>query len=204
MSYWQDQILPAMIDRGMRNDVMAEQRHRAAPDATGRVLEIGMGSGLNLPLYSPENVSHIFGLEPSAALREKASEMLDSTTIPVEFLAAGAESIPLESRSVDTVVSSWTLCSIPDVEAGLQEIRRVLKTDGRFIFLEHGRAPDASVAAWQRRLRGISRPLLGCDLSYPMDQLILEAGFEFPQLETGYLKGPRLISYHYIGQAKPI
>ena len=204
MSYWQDQILPAMIDRGMRNDVMAEQRHRAAPYATGRVLEIGMGSGLNLPLYSPENVSHIFGLEPSAALREKASEMLDSTTIPVDFLAAGAESIPLESRSVDTVVSSWTLCSIPDVEAGLQEIRRVLKTDGRFIFLEHGRAPDASVAAWQQRLRGISRPLLGCDLSYPMDRLILEAGFEFPQLETGYLKGPRLISYHYIGQAKPI
>ena len=130
--------------------------------------------------------------------------MLDSTTIPVDFLAAGAESIPLQSRSVDTVVSSWTLCSIPDVEAGLQEIRRVLKTDGRFIFLEHGRAPDPSVAAWQQRLRGISRPLLGCDLSYPMDQLILEAGFEFPQLETGYLKGPRLISYHYIGQAKPI
>ena len=162
-----------------------------------------MGSGLNLPLYSPEKVAHIFGLEPSAALRKKASEMLDSTTIPVGFLAAGAESIPLRSRSVDTVVSSWTLCSIPDVEAGLQEIRRVLKTDGRFIFLEHGRAPDPSVAAWQQRLRGISRPLLGCDLSYPMDQLILEAGFEFPQLETGYLKGPRLISYHYIGQAKP-
>ncbi len=204
MSYWQDKILPAMIDRGMRNDVMAEQRHRAAPYATGRVLEIGMGSGLNLPLYSPEKVTHIFGLEPSAALREKANEMLDSTTIPVEFLAAGAESIPLESRSVDTVVSSWTLCSIPDVEAGLQEIRRVLKPDGRFVFLEHGRAPDPAVAAWQHRLRGISRPLLGCDLSYPMDQLILEAGFEFPQLETGYLKGPRLISYHYIGQAKPI
>ena len=122
----------------------------------------------------------------------------------VFVIAAGAEAIPLETHSVDAVVSSWTLCSIPDIEAGLQEIRRVLKPDGRFIFLEHGRAPDASVAAWQRRLRPLSRPLLGCDLSYPMDELIRDAGFEFPELERGYLQGPKLISYHYIGQAKPI
>ncbi len=204
MSYWQEKILPAMIDRGMRNDVMAKQRSRAAPHATGRVLEIGMGSGLNLPFYNEQRVDHIFGLEPSAALRDKAAEMLESTSIPVEFIAAGAEAIPLDTHSVDTVVSSWTLCSIPELELGLQEIRRVLKPDGRFVFIEHGRAPDAGVAAWQRRLRPLTKPLLGCDMSYQMDQLIREAGFEFPELETAYLKGPKLISYHYIGQAKPI
>ena len=204
MSFWQEKILPAMIDRGMRNDIMARQRSRAAPLAIGRVLEIGMGSGLNLPLYNEQQVQHIFGLEPSAALREKAVEMLGSIDIPIDFIAAGAEPIPLDTHSVDTVVSSWTLCSIPDIEMGLQEIRRVLKPDGRFVFIEHGRAPDKAVAKWQRRLRPISRPLLGCDLSQPMDQLIRDAGFDFPALETAYLQGPKLISYHYIGQAKPI
>jgi len=188
----------------MRNDIMAKQRQHAAPHATGRVLEVGMGSGLNIPLYSADKVSHIFGLEPAAKLRDIAAPLAEDSPIPVEFVAAPAESIPLDTNSVDTVVSSWTLCSIPDVETGLQEIRRVLKPDGRFIFVEHGRAPDAEVAKWQTRLRPVSRPLLGCDLSYPMKDLIREAGFEFPQLNTGYLEGPRIISYHYIGQATPI
>ncbi len=204
MAFWQDRILPNLIDKGMRNDVMAAQRHRAAPLATGRVLEIGMGAGLNLPLYDPAKVTHIFGLEPSALLRDKATELAEQSRVPVDFVAAGAESIPLDTHSLDTVVSSWTLCSIPDVEAGLQEIRRVLKPDGKFVFLEHGRAPDAAVATWQRRLRPVSRPLLGCDLSYPMEQLIRDAGFTIPTLEKGYLDGPRIISYHYIGQAVPI
>jgi len=203
MGFWNDKILPVMIDRGMRNDVMAAQRHRAAPLARGRVLEIGMGSGLNIPLYTAD-VDMLFGLEPAAKLRDLAAEPAAEAGFPVEFIDAGAEAIPLESDSVDTVVSSWTLCSVPEIERGLQEIRRVLKPGGEFVFIEHGRAPEPSVAAWQRRLRGISRPMLGCDLSYPMDELIQEAGFRFPELEKSYLDGPKIIAYHYIGRATPL
>jgi len=203
MGYWKDKVLPKLVDKGMRNDVMAAQRYRAAPLATGRVLEVGSGSGLNIPLYT-DKVEMLFGLEPSAELRDKAAELADAASFQVEMLAAGAESIPLETHSVDTVVSSWTLCSIPEIEAGLQEIRRVLKPDGRFIFIEHGRAPDTSVANWQRRLRPIGRTLLGCDLYLPMDELIQEAGFSFPELEKTYLDGPPFLAYHYIGQATPV
>jgi len=203
MGYWKDKVLPKIVDRGMRNDIMAAQRHRAAPLASGRVLEIGAGSGLNFPLYT-EKVDLLFGLEPSAELRRKAAEMTADTPFQVEMLDAGAESIPLETHSVDTVVSSWTLCSIPEIEAGLQEIRRVLKPGGRFVFIEHGRAPDASAANWQRRLRPIGKVLLGCDLYLPMEDLIREAGFAFPEIEKTYLDGPPFLAYHYIGQATPL
>jgi ubiquinone/menaquinone biosynthesis C-methylase UbiE len=202
MGFWSDSILPRMIDRGMRNDFMAEHRYRAAPLASGRVLEIGSGSGLNLPLYT-DQVEHVFGLEPSEYLREKAQEFVPAAPFPVDFIDASAEAIPLERDSVDTVVSSWTLCSIPDIETTLQEIRRVLRADGRFIFIEHGRSPDEKVRRWQDRLVPVSTRLLGCSLNRPMDLLIEEAGFRLTEIEAGYLKGPKLISYHYIGQALP-
>ena len=202
MGIWADRILPRIIDRGMRNDFMAEHRHRAAPLARGRVLEIGSGSGLNLPLYA-DSVEHIFGLEPSAYLRAQAAELVAESAFPVDLIDASAEAIPLESNSVDTVVSSWTLCSIPDIELSLQEIRRVLKPDGRFVFIEHGRSPDANLSGWQDRLVPLTTRLLGCSLNRPMDQLIVAAGFELQELEADYVKGPPIISYHYIGQAQP-
>jgi ubiquinone/menaquinone biosynthesis C-methylase UbiE len=179
---------------------MAEHRHRVAPLASGRVLEIGSGSGLNLPLYT-NLVQHVFGLEPSAYLRDKAQELVPAASFPVDFIDASAEAIPLERDSVDTVVSSWTLCSIPDIEASLQEIRRVLRPDGRFIFIEHGRSPDQKISRWQDRLVPISTRLLGCSLNRPMDLLIEESGFRLQEMEAGYVDGPKLISYHYIGQA---
>lgn len=202
MAFYANHILPRVIDCGMRNDFMAEHRNRAAPLATGRVLEIGMGSGLNIPLYGSK-VEHFFGLEPSAHLRGKALALADKAAFPAEFIDAWAEDIPLETDSVDSVVSSWTVCSIPGVEQALMEVRRVLRPDGRFIFIEHGRAPDRSVSKWQDRLLPVFRPLAGCSLNRAIDQLIEAAGFKFVELEKDYFDGPRFLSYHYVGQARP-
>lgn len=202
MPFYANHILPRIIDRGMRNDFMLEHRALAAPLASGRTLEIGMGSGLNLPFYTSK-VQHFFGLEPSALLRKKAQPLADGAPFPVELIDASAEDIPLETNSIDSVVSSWTVCSISAVELALAEIRRVLKPDGCFIFIEHGRAPDASVSKWQDRLLPIFRPLAGCSLNRSIDELIKAAGFEFATLEKDYFDGPRFISYHYVGQAHP-
>jgi ubiquinone/menaquinone biosynthesis C-methylase UbiE len=203
MGIWNDKLLPRLIDRGMRNEFMAEHRNRAAPLARGRVLEVGFGSGLNVPLYT-SSVEHLFGLEPSDLLCEKAQELASEAPFPVDILTAGAESIPLDSDEIDTVVSSWTLCSIPGIEPALQEIRRVLKPSGRFVFIEHGRAPDAGVARWQDRLEPLTAPLLGCRLNRPIDTLVSGSGFELINMEKAYSDGPKLISYHYIGQARPL
>jgi len=202
MAFYANHILPRIIDRGMRNDFMFEHRDRAAPLASGRTLEIGMGSGLNFPFYTSK-VQHFFGLEPSALLREKAQPLADGTVFPVELIDALAENIPLETNSIDSVVSSWTVCSISGVEQALAEVRRVLRPDGRFIFIEHGRAPDASVSKWQDRLLPVFRPLAGCSLNRAIDELIEAAGFKFATLEKDYFDGPRFISYHYVGQAQP-
>ena len=126
----------------------------------------------------------------------------DDVKVPV-FLLAGAEAIPLGRHEIDTVVSSWSLCSIAQIETALQEIRRVLRPDGQFIFIEHGRAPEAGVSRWQDRLEPLTAPLLGCRLNRPMDDLIRNAGFRLLDLEKNYMDGPKLISYHYIGRAVP-
>jgi ubiquinone/menaquinone biosynthesis C-methylase UbiE len=202
MAFWSDSVLPRIIDRGMRNEFMAQHRDRAAPLAYGRVLEIGLGSGLNIPMYSSK-VEHLFGLEPSALLCDKAGELADAAPFSVEFLQASAEAIPLENGAVDTVVSSWTLCSIPRIEMALQEIRRVLRPGGKFIFIEHGRAPDANVSRWQDRLEPLSAPLLGCRLNRAMDELLEGSGFNILSMDKGYMDGPKILSFHYIGQASP-
>jgi len=202
MAFWSDRVLPWIIDRGMRNEFMAQHRCHAAPLASGRVLEIGMGSGLNIPFYSPA-VTQLFGLEPSSVLCEKAEILASEAPFPVELIHAGAESIPLGRHEIDTVVSSWSLCSIADIEAALQEIRRVLRPEGRLVFIEHGRAPEPSVSRWQDRLEPLTVPLLGCRLNRAMDELLRDAGFDLLELDKAYMDGPKLISYHYIGQAAP-
>jgi ubiquinone/menaquinone biosynthesis C-methylase UbiE len=202
MGFWNDRILPRLIDRGMRNDFMAQHRDRGAPRATGRVLEIGAGSGLNIPHYT-DAVEHLFALEPSAYLRDKAAEIAAEAKFSVDFMGASAEAIPLEQNAVDTVVSSWTLCSIPDIHQTLQEIRRVLKPEGRLVFIEHGRSPDPAVSRWQKRLTPVTTRLLGCNPDRQMDTLIADAGFDLLTIDKGYLDGPKLISYHYIGEARP-
>ncbi len=202
MRFYQQKILPWLIDRGMRNKTMAKYRPRIPPQAAGRVLEIGLGAGLNLPFYTGA-VQHLFGLEPADYLRDAAAEVADSMPYPVTLLACGAEAIPLERSSVDTVVSTWTFCSIPDVPAALQEIRRVLRPGGRLLFMEHGQAPDAQVVRLQNRLTPVFRLLAGCNLNRPIDRLLEDAGFRFAELERSYLEGPRFLAFHYIGEARP-
>lgn len=202
MSFYQRRVLPWLIDRGMRNKVIGRYRGRTPPLASGRVLEVGVGAGLNLPHYG-DSVRHLFGVEPAAYLREAAAAVADTVRFPVTLLDCGAEDIPLESASVDTVVSTWTLCSIPAVETALGEMRRVLRPGGRMLFFEHGRAPDADVARLQDRLAPLLRGLAGCNPNRPIDRLVEAAGFEFEQIERAYFDGPRFIAFHYVGVARP-
>jgi ubiquinone/menaquinone biosynthesis C-methylase UbiE len=202
MGFYERQILPRLIDRGMRNKVMTTHRPRIPPLARGRVLELGMGSGLNIPYYTRQ-VEHLFGLEPSDRLLETAAERAEQAPFPVTFIGSGAENIPLQTHSLDTVISTWTLCSIPRLEAALQEVRRVLNPAGRLIFMEHGLAPEPEVARLQQRLLPIFRILAGCVLNREIDRLIRGSGFRFAAIEKTYLEGPRFLSYHYIGEAQP-
>lgn len=202
MGIYSRHILPVLIDRGMRNKAMTEHRPHIPSLATGRVLEVGIGSGLNIPHYT-DAIDHLFGLEPSSKLIELAGREAVQVSFPVDFIESGAEDIPLDKQSIDTVVSTWTLCSIPDIEAALAEIRRVLKPDGRFLFIEHGLAPDPPVVRWQKRLAPVFRTLAGCNPDRPMDELIGAAGFSLERMQREYLDGPKFLAYHYQGEARP-
>jgi len=168
------------------------------------VLEIGIGSGLNLPYYSPE-VQRVYGVDPSLELQRMARKRAAAGRLPVEFLAQSAEQpLPLPNASIDTVVVTWTLCSIPDVSPALQQMHRVLKPSGRLIFLEHGRATDPRVVAWQDRLTPLWKRFTGgCHLNRKVDELIAAAGFRITELKTCYVPGPRPITYTYQGCAQP-
>jgi ubiquinone/menaquinone biosynthesis C-methylase UbiE len=203
MSFYQEQIVPLLINLAMRQRKLAAYRSRVVPAAEGRVLEIGIGSGLNLPFYSC-NVEHIIGLDPSPKLLLMARRHPQPDASPVEFVEGSAEAIPLENRSVDTVVTTWTLCSIPDAEGALREIHRVLKPAGRLLFVEHGRAPDPNVRWWQDHLTPAWKRLGGgCHLNRAIGTLIEGAGFQFEQFETGYMPGPKPMTFMYEGSARP-
>lgn len=202
MGLYSSRILPWLIDRGMRNEVMTRHRPRIPPRAVGRVLEIGIGAGRNFPFYS-DAVHHLFGIEPSDCLRQAAGGAAERLRFPVSLIAAGAEQIPLDTDSIDTIVSTWSLCSIPAIDSALQEMRRVLKPAGRFLFMEHGLAPDVGVVRMQQRMAPVFGLLAGCNPTRQMAQLISSAGFRIEAIETSYLDGPRFLSYHYIGEARP-
>jgi SAM-dependent methyltransferase len=186
----------------MRQSSFTEYRQRLVPDADGRVLEIGSGSGLNLPFYS-ERANQVLGLDSSKTLLSWARKSA-SPTHAVMWLQASAEAIPLDDASVDTVLTTWTLCSIPDVAGALKEVRRVLKPSGRLLFVEHGRAQDANVSVWQDRLTPLwKRVAGGCHLNRAIDRLIEASGFQIERLATGYMKGPRSMTFMYEGCARP-
>jgi len=180
-------------------------RLRAAwiPQARGKVLEIGIGSGLNLPFYSPE-VRHVYGVDPSVELQRMARQRATTGLEKAEFLTQSAEEpLPLASETIDTVVVTWTVCSLPNAAKALQEMKRVLKASGRLIFVEHGRAPDPGVAAWQDRMTPLWKRLAGgCHLNRRIDELIMEAGFRISDLKLGYVAGPRPLTYTYQGVAR--
>ena len=196
-------VLPFGLDLAMRHRELTRYRTQVAPRARGVVLEVGAGSGLNFAYYTAET-TRVLALDPSPPLLRMAKRRAAKTAFPVEFISVSGERIPLPDRSVDNVVMTWTLCSIPDPEQALREIRRVLKPAGKLLFAEHGLAPDARVAAWQHRLNGIWTPLAGgCRLDRRIDDLIRTAGFEFDDLRKGYARLPRVLGYLYVGSAVP-
>lgn len=194
-------VLPRLIDLVMRNQETTKQRASIVPRATGDVLEVGIGSGLNLPFYGSQ-VTRLFGVDPSRELVEMARSRTDRAPFPIELLERSAESLPFPDGSMDTVVVTWALCSIPSPDLALGEMKRVLKRSGRLLFVEHGRAADAAVERWQNRINPLWRRVSGgCNLNRKIDALIAGAGFEISEIDTTYLPGPRLMTYTYRGVA---
>jgi ubiquinone/menaquinone biosynthesis C-methylase UbiE len=188
MGFYEGHIVPHLVNLAMRNQQLAPYRERTIRLAEGRVLEIGVGSGMNLPLYT-RRATDILGLDPHPKLLAIASEKPRS--IPSKLIEGSAESIPLDDASVDTVVSTWSLCSICDLAEALAEIRRVVKPDGQLLFVEHGLAPEDNVRNWQNRLTPLWKRLAGgCHLNRPISSLIVDAGFHLAKVRTGYMPGP--------------
>jgi ubiquinone/menaquinone biosynthesis C-methylase UbiE len=202
LGIYQRLIVPRLINAAMRNRRLLPLRERQVAQAQGRVLEIGIGSGLNLPFYR-RDIEAVIGIDPSLELLRMARRHTAWLHFPVKLLHGPAEALPLEDHSVDSVVITWTLCSVAEPGRVLTEARRVLRPRGAMIFVEHGQAPEAGVRRWQDRLTPLWRKLAGgCHLNRPIDRLIAQAGFEIADLETGYLvKGPRVATWHYLGRA---
>jgi SAM-dependent methyltransferase len=195
-------VLPGLINFAMMRGEATRLRAAYVPAASGAVLEIGIGSGLNLPFYTAA-VTRLYGVDPSAELLAMARKKTATAPFPVELFNQDADRIPLADASVDTVVVTWSLCSIADPVAALSEMRRVLKPAGTLIFVEHGLAPDASVRKWQNRLTPFWRRFTGgCHLNRKMDDLVRGAGFTIADLRTEYVPGPRPLTYMYEGQAR--
>jgi ubiquinone/menaquinone biosynthesis C-methylase UbiE len=203
MSFYERRILPWLLDVAMSAKPIMYQRKKVVPLAEGRVLEIGIGAGQNLAFYNPAKVSHVWGLEPSAEMRERALKRAKDAKFSLEFLDLKAEEIPLDDKAADTVLVTYTLCTIPDVVRALKGMRRVLKPGGRLIFCEHGRAPDADVSKWQDRITPTWKAWAGgCHLARPIPELIREGGFTIEKMETMYLPStPRFAGYNYWGSA---
>jgi len=203
MSFYHDRILPWLTHLAMQQSRLAPYRDRVISGASGRVLEVGIGSGLNLPRYR-SGVDRIIGLDPSPKLLAMAHASARASAMPVELIEGSAEAIPIEDRAVDTVVTTWTMCSVPDVGRALQEMRRVLRPGGRLLFVEHGRAPEPRVRWWQDHLNpGWKRLAGGCHLNRAIEELIAGAGFQFERLDKGYMRGPKPMTFFYEGSARP-
>jgi ubiquinone/menaquinone biosynthesis C-methylase UbiE len=201
MNFYERWILPPILDLIMRQKHLTKYRRAVVASARGRVLEIGVGSGLNFPLYSKQ-VELVYGIDPSPRLLAIARRRAASSGVPVELLLGSATTIPLADDTVDTVVMTWTLCSIPDPLAALREMRRVLKPNGKLCFVEHGLSPEASIEHWQHRITPAWRRIAGgCHLDRKIDELIGLAGFDLTNLQVEYAPGPRTMSYMYEGCA---
>ena len=204
MSFYEERVLPHLIDWVCSTGPQQKQREKIVHLAEGDVLEIGFGSGLNLPHYLPDQVRRIFALEPSPGMRRKAEPNVAASGLDVEFIELPGERIPLENDSVDTVLVTYTLCTIADAAAALEGMRRVLKPGGQLIFCEHGIAPDENIRRWQHRLnRGWRRFAGGCNMNRDIVSLIEAGGFRITLDERMYLPGPRILNYNFWGTAEP-
>jgi ubiquinone/menaquinone biosynthesis C-methylase UbiE len=204
MPFYEDRVLPHLIDLACSTKPARKQREKIVHLAEGDVLEIGFGSGLNLPYFDRDKVRKIFGLEPSEGMRRKAQPNVEASGLDVEFIDLPGEEIPLEAKSVDTVLVTFTLCSIDEAAAALEGMRRVLKPGGKLLYCEHGAAPDAGVRRWQRRLNPTWKRFSGgCNMNRNIPALIERSGFRIMTDERMYIPGPRILSYNYWGTAQP-
>jgi len=195
-------VVPFLINASMQSKEVTARRTEVVPRARGRVLEVGIGSGLNPPFYGPE-VVELDGVDPSPELLRQARRRAAAARFPVRLHPGSAERLPFPDGTFDTAVMTWTLCSIPDPEAALREIRRVLRPAGRLLFVEHGRSPEPAVARWQRRLEPVWRRVSGgCHLTRKVDDLVRAAGFQLDSVATGYMPGPRVFTFRYEGDAR--
>jgi ubiquinone/menaquinone biosynthesis C-methylase UbiE len=204
VSFWADRVLPYLVEKACRSSVILEERTRWIPRAHGEVLELGIGSGLNLALYDKHQVAKVTGIDPSRALLARASRRVAESPVPVELVEAAAEQLPFAERSFDSAVVTYTLCSVDDPLRVLAEVRRVLRPGGELFFIEHGLAPDARTRRWQRRLTPMWRRVGGgCRLDRDVSAILCAAGFDSDDLTASYTEGGRFTSYTYQGTARP-
>ena len=202
MGFWDRHIVPCMIEVGMRQPDLMAYRARLVPRAAGRVLEIGVGSGHNLSFYGPA-VERVTALDLSPELLAKAEPRAAAAPVPVELIEASAQDIPLASASQDTVLLTWTLCSIAEPARALREIRRVLKPGGALLFVEHGLSPEPGVARWQHRINPVWRRLAGgCNINRPTASMVRDAGFALGDVAEGYANKFKIAAWMTEGSAR--
>jgi ubiquinone/menaquinone biosynthesis C-methylase UbiE len=201
VGFYENQVLPRFVDVVLGGKQFARLRARVASELEGEVLEVGFGSGRNVPYY-PASVTRVRAVDPATVGRKLAAKRVAASSVPVEYVGLDGEELPLDDASIDHVLTTWTLCTIPDVHRALGEIGRVLRPGGSLHFLEHGRSPDPKVLRWQDRMTPLQRRLAGgCHLNRPIDQLLTEAAFDVERLDNYYVKGPKAVGYMYEGVA---
>lgn len=201
MGFYEDQVLPRFIDVLLGTKRLGRLRERVAAGLEGEVLEIGFGSGRNVPFY-PATVTRVQAVDPATVGRKLAEQRVAASSVPVEYVGLDGEDLPLDDDSVDHVLTTWTLCTIPDVSRALDEVARVLRPGGSLHFLEHGRSPDQKVVRWQDRMTPLQRRIGGgCHLNRPIERLLDDSPLEVDRLENYYLPGPKSLGYMYEGVA---
>ena len=204
MGFYDKYILPTFLNCACGTKPMQYQRKKIVPFAKGEVLEIGIGSGLNLPFYDLDKINKIWGLDPSEELNAMAKKVSKDIDTDVDLVIGGAEEIPLPENSIDTILLTYTLCTIPKVKDSIKEIERVLKPSGSMLFCEHGLAPDEKVAKWQQRLNPYWKKIAGgCNLNRDIPKIIQDSSFKITKLETMYLPStPKFAGFNYWGEVK--
>ena len=204
MGLYNKYILPKVLNCACRSKPINNQRNKIVPLAEGVVLDIGIGSGLNIPFYNESNIDYLYGLDPSPDLLKIAKKFAKTNGLEIELLECGAESIPLPNNSIDTIVITYTMCTIPDVALSILEIMRVLKYNGKLLFCEHGLSPDLNIAKWQKRINPIWNKIAGgCNLNRNIPEIITSSGFKISNMEEMYLPNtPKFAGYNYWGVAR--
>jgi len=201
MGWYVDRVVPRIVDLALGGAEFDAIRARVCADLDGEVLEVGFGSGLNVPHYPPA-VRRVRAVDPATAARRLAAERVAASPVPLEYVGLDGEQLPVEDGSVDHVLTTWTLCTIPDVERALREMRRVLRPGGSLHFVEHGLAPQPRIAKWQHRLTPVQRRLFGgCHLDRPIDALVEGAGLRLTALDTYFARGPKAFTHLFEGVA---